>query len=106
MKCNECRYLGDDMTCHRGPPQVYFSSMGLKFAFPPVSPFVDWCGRGESKAATKPVTAVSEGLDKLLGETKERDRGIPPIPKLPPIPAGNPPEKVKPKGKPGRKVKR
>jgi len=79
--------------------------MGLKFAFPPVSPFVDWCGRGEPKAATKPVTAVSEGLDKLLvlGKTAET---VMTVPKLRPIPVVAPPKSVKPRGKPGRKAKR
>jgi hypothetical protein len=79
--------------------------MGLKFAFPPVSPFVDWCGRGESKAATKPVTAVSEVLDKLLVLGKNTETVLT-VPKLPPIPAVAPPKSVKPRGKPGRKAKR
>ena len=66
MKCSECRFLGEDFACHRGPPQAYFSSMGLKFVFPSVSLFRDWCGKGESKAYSQPVTAVSRGLKRLL----------------------------------------
>ena len=66
MKCSECRFLGEDFACHRGPPQAYFSSMGLKFVFPSVSLFRDWCGKGELKAYSQPATAVSKGLKRLL----------------------------------------
>jgi len=79
--------------------------MGLKFVFPPVSLFVDWCGKGEPKVAAKPVTAVSEGLDRLLilGATKQSEVSLPSV-ALPPLPKVLPAQKEK--GKPGRKPKR
>jgi len=103
MRCNECRFVGEDLCCHRNPPQPYFGAFGVKFVWPAVSLFTDWCGKGEAKAAAKPVTAVSEGLDQLLGRADNAASLSSPAPlTLPPLPKAP----VKQKGKPGRKPKR